>query len=776
MIPWQLNSYALAMFVTAAISAALALYIWRQRPAAGATPFALCMAGIAEWSFGYALELGSPELAAKLFWTSFNFVGIVTVPVAFLIFALQYTHRERWLTRRNLVLLLSIPIATLLLAWTNDWHHLIRSAERLDTSGPIPMFDPTYSTAFWVYWVYTALALLAASGLMLHTAATSPGLYRRQSAALLLGAIVPWLGNVLYLSGASPFHKLDLTPFAFTIAGLIVTWGLYRFRLFDIVPVAREAVIESMQDGVLTLDAQARVVDINPAAERIVGCSAAQAIGQPASRILGMWPALTPYYGADAAARAEIVLEQAEARRYFDLNLSPLHDRRGRLSGQLVVFRDVTERKKTEQALRAYQQQLEASYEREQDKRRLSDTLREVAKIVSNSLAQQKVLDLILAQLENVITYQRATVMLLAGDKLSIVAERDQQGGLVARQTFAADKYALNRAVLQSKQPLLLQDVTRDERWQATGSMAAIRSFINAPLLVNNVPIGILSVGRSDATPYTEEDAQTVFAFANQVAVALEQARLHEFQVRQFERDLEIAQQIQTSLLPTAAPQVRGLDIVGLSRPARHVGGDFYNYFVFDEGRVGVAVGDVSDKGMQAALMMALSFGLLITNVRRDIAPAELLASLNLQVRPHTLRNHLNTAMAYLTLETNPQGWNLKVSNAGLIAPLVRHGDGRVEWLNVGGTPLGTVANTRYEEISRTLQPGDVLVVSSDGILEAMNKSRELYSFVRLVACLANAPRGTAEQIKEHILADMRAFAGGVEPHDDVTLVVIVID
>ncbi len=775
MINWQLNTFAIAMFVTAAIAGGLVAYIWRQRPAPGATPLALLMLGIAEWSFGYAMELGSPELGGKLFWTSFNFIGIVSVPTLWLVFALEYTNRQRWLTRRNLVLLAILPIIILGLAWTNDLHHFIRSKETLDLAGPIPMFDPTYSGGFWVWWAASGVMVLLSSVALLHKVITSPGLYRSQAAALLVGALVPWVGNLVYLSGHSPLYKFDLTPFTFAIAGLAAALGIFRYRLLDIVPVARDAVIESMSEGVVVLDAQARVVDVNQAAEKIIGCLASEVIGQAAAAILSRWPSLAQHYGKMTPARENITWTSGETQQYFDLSISPLFDRRGRFTGQLVVFRDITERERLEAALRA-------SYAREQEKLKLSDTLRQVAKIVSSTLERQKVLDLILAQLEKVIIYHRATVMLLSGDKLSIVAKRDRTahtgklGSSAWRENFPVDKYPLNAAVLLARQPLLLPDVALDERWQAVGNTASIRSYLSVPLLVQDRPIGILSVGRRDETPYTEDDAQTVFAFGSQVAVALEQARLHEYEMKQVEREMEIAQQIQLSLLPLTPPQVPGLDISGFSQPARHVGGDFYSYFVFGPQQLGVAVGDVSGKGMQAALMMALSVGLLTTEVRREAAPGALLVSLNRELRTHTQRSKLNTALGYLVLKHTEQGWQMQVSNAGVIAPLVRRSDGSMEWMNVGGLPLGTMDKGKeYEQLEYTLSAGDVMVLSSDGIVEAMNEARELYGFERFTTCLAQAPQGSAQEIQDYILADMRAFSGQAQMHDDVTLVVAVI-
>jgi signal transduction histidine kinase len=169
----------------------------------------------------------------------------------------------------------------------------------------------------------------------------------------------------------------------------------------------------------------------------------------------------------------------------------------------------------------------------EQKRRLLSDALREVAKIVGSVLETEKLLDLILIQLGKVVTYDRAAVALLANnelennqDELTLVGERNKIGGATQSFTMPADKYPLNLAALQEKRPILVADVSKDERWLATNPGDPTRSLINAPLLVHDHPIGLLNVGRCDETPYTEDDAQTVSAFASQVAIAFENARL----------------------------------------------------------------------------------------------------------------------------------------------------------------------------------------------------------------------------------------------------------
>ena len=220
MINWQYTSFVFLLLTTAAISAGLALYSWRHRRAVGAMPFALLMLAVAEWTLGDALRLGSMDLATKLFWARMRYLGIVVVPAAWLVFALQYTDREKWLTPRNVAMLAIEPLVTLLLVWTNDAHHLIWSDVRLETSGSLLVWSALHGAAFWVHAVYSYSLFLFSTLLLVHALVRSPRPYRVQTGVLLIGMLAPLVGNVLSTFGLSSF-PLDLTPFAFTIASII---------------------------------------------------------------------------------------------------------------------------------------------------------------------------------------------------------------------------------------------------------------------------------------------------------------------------------------------------------------------------------------------------------------------------------------------------------------------------------------------------------------------------------------------------------------------------
>lgn len=350
---WQYDSVILLLLVAGLSSAGLALYAWRRTTATWTLAYVAMMTTAAGWTLSYLLLLISTDLATKLFWTNVALTISNTVGVSWLAFTMLYTNRVRHFTKNQILWLLALPTVCTLLSYTNQWHLLYRITTRIFQSGPFLLLEHQDGAARYVVVLYTYGLILFGLGLLLQAAVRWEQPFRGQAFLLLMAALVPLVANVITEFDLLPLPGIDFTPFTFNVTGTLMGWGLFRYRMFTIIPVARDAVIESMSDGVIVLDSQNRVVDSNPAARSLLGLSTQAIIGQPAAVIFQPWVQIARRYQDALHVHEEISLEQAEGEQHFDLRISPLTDPRGRFSGRLVVIRDISDRVRTERALRA---------------------------------------------------------------------------------------------------------------------------------------------------------------------------------------------------------------------------------------------------------------------------------------------------------------------------------------------------------------------------------------------------------------------------------------
>jgi PAS domain S-box-containing protein len=300
------------------------------------------MAAVGVWSVGYAVEILAVDVPTKILWAKVQYIGIVTIPFVWLDFALRYSGRGGWPFRYGVWIFAAIPLATLAFVWTNEFHGMIWATIETTPSGPL---DLGRGTVFWIFWVYSYLLLLAGALILGRVALRSANLYRKQSVLLLGGVVAPWAANGVYVLDLMPSSNFDFTPVGFLASGAAFSLALFRFRLFDLGPVARDAVIEGMEDGVVVVDGEGRIVDVNPAASGILDLPQEKAVGTYASGNVPGWD-------DSKDGRNEVSLGEGEGRRDFEVSVSPLSGRRGTLAGSVVVLRDVTVRRRAERRLR----------------------------------------------------------------------------------------------------------------------------------------------------------------------------------------------------------------------------------------------------------------------------------------------------------------------------------------------------------------------------------------------------------------------------------------
>jgi serine phosphatase RsbU (regulator of sigma subunit) len=307
------------------------------------------------------------------------------------------------------------------------------------------------------------------------------------------------------------------------------------------------------------------------------------------------------------------------------------------------------------------------------------------------------------------------------------------------------------------------------------GALQKAGVAVVVPLISQGELVGLLNLGpRKSEQDYSIEDRKLLSTLATQAAPAVRVAQLVQEQQEQarerarLEHELRVARVIQQTLLPKELPRRLGWQVAAYYQPARAVGGDFYDFLSFADGRLGIVIGDVSDKGVPAALLMASTRSILHSVAQEGASPGKVLARINDLLCPDMPPMMFVTCL-YAVLDPK-SGW-MHYANAGHVLPHWRHSGG-VSELHATGMPLGLMPNMGYEEKEVMLAPGDCVLFYSDGLVEAHNPRREMFGFPRLMALLGEQTADGA--LIDRLLGDLVAFTGpGWEQEDDVTLVTL---
>jgi len=320
----------------------IACYAWRRRTHRAALPLMGLNLALTIWSLAYAVEFWVAGRDAKLLCTKWVYLGIANAPVWWLLFSAHFARSVAWFSRRRVALLAVIPVITTALVWSNDIHHLIWTSSDLDPTTQTTLIMH-YGRWFYVHAVYSYLLLFVGSFHLGRAVLRTDSLPRLQAIAMLLSVIGPWVGNVLHLMRISPIFPLDPTPFAYSVSVLTFAWAFTRLHLFNVVPIAHQTVVEGLEDGLIVLDDQRRVITLNPAAERMLGCSVRASAGRPVDQVLAALPSVVEQLHRADSAPCEVRYSSGELSRYYQVTVQPLYDRRQGSRGKLLTLRDRTQ-------------------------------------------------------------------------------------------------------------------------------------------------------------------------------------------------------------------------------------------------------------------------------------------------------------------------------------------------------------------------------------------------------------------------------------------------
>ena len=350
-MPFSFPSSLIPLIIGGIIPGWLSIYVWRKRKSKGAKFLAVFMMLLFFWGAAYILELASTTLETKIFWNNITFIFIAFTPLSFLLFSIEYTDRGYWLTPLRIGLALLLPISTLIVIFTPVLRPWFWVSQTLVTEGDLLLINGVNGWWYWnIHAIYSYLGLLGGVVFLVRALLKWPRQYRGQMIWTLVAISVPWAANAITIFKILPVY-IDLTPFAFSITGLGLTFAVVRHRMLDLAPIAREVVVDGLPDGVLILDADSRIVDANLAASKLLSLKT-DVIGHSTAQIFSNWPEIAEKELTTMEGQAEIELANENGEeQYLEISYAPLHDRFKVVIGGVVTIRNITQAKETQNLL-----------------------------------------------------------------------------------------------------------------------------------------------------------------------------------------------------------------------------------------------------------------------------------------------------------------------------------------------------------------------------------------------------------------------------------------
>lgn len=518
------------LLISAFINGAVAYQTRHYQEVPSVRSFRFLMRTVAVWALLYGVETLIVDVSFKLLTISVIYIPTLLSVIAVLMLALDYTGQREWLTRRRLVLLCFPQIIFVIAAFTTQYHQLWLYDIQLQWMGSLPVLIMSEGVIYWIFVAYM-VGISLATTLILITSFRYRTLYFRNTVLLTIGMLVPVIVGVLYVFELTPIRGFDWTPTSFIITGTLYIWAVLRGRLFDVTPLARKTLIEHLDDLMIVLNKKGLIVDFNRAAQAALALS-------PST--IGLSPSALPQPWAEIfQSHVETDSSKVEVEAYdhiYELDITPIQDDLG-VHGRIFLFRDISQRKKIEES--------------ERRQRVLAEALRDTAQALTGTLDFDQVLEEILRNAGRVVPTDSANIALLDEDgSLRYAHYYGYEKHQISAQELETVKFSLATSkifqkVFDTGEPLILPDTRANADWIVTESGAWIRSYAVMPLRLKQKVIGFLNLDSATQGLYLPEHLHALRAFADQAAIAVENARLfatasHEIEERkQAEKSLQ---------------------------------------------------------------------------------------------------------------------------------------------------------------------------------------------------------------------------------------------
>jgi len=407
--------------------------------------------------------------------------------------------------------------------------------------------------------------------------------------------------------------------------------------------------------------------------------------------------------------------------------------------------------------------------------------LRDISFKLKDTLDLNVILNHLLDSLKTVINYDAAGIFVLneaiehpdyhfPGQKIGGIAKRGYEEHPVESDKMLSEGKGIIGYVINSKESLIIDDVRKDNRY-IEGRRKTL-SEVAVPIIKNDRAIGALDVESDQLSAFNHHHLEILQFFADASAISLEKAILHHqiLEKKKLEEQMQIAKDVQTSLLPARSPEIIGYDIAGICIPTYEIGGDYYDYIQLDNQNLALVIADVSGDGIPAALIMSAFRALLHSQIKADNNPSEIMSVLNQQI-PNVSRKRDFISVFYAKL--NFKEHTCTYTNCGHNPPILLRSNGKIELLEQGSAALNILIDAKFNSDSVKLGPGDQIIFYTDGVTEVFNMDNVEYGFERLKKIILDSKDHSASEIITKIVNSTKDFSGTKLFRDDFTIIVL---
>jgi signal transduction histidine kinase len=342
---------SLIQFMAVAVSAGTVIILWKFGKSPEVKFLILVEILAAIWAFTYGMEFLRDDLESKKFWARLSYLGISFLPVCYFFFATTFSQKRNNLTPGIMALLLILPFLTVPVAMTDEYHHLLW--ENVKLNAETNMLIISHGNWFWIFWIYSIALIVAGLFNLFRSIYYFTAYYRSQVGTLMIATLIPLGGNFMYVTNLNPLPGFDWTPVLFVFTGLVITFGVMKYRMFDLVPFARNKLIDTLSDGVVVINSEGFIEDYNPAITKIFELEAGDFRRKRFNKVFEKYKVFIDAIEEGNGILAEITLDNPGGQKFYQIRITVIYNRNRKLSGRLVQVNDVTSLKETESRLKA---------------------------------------------------------------------------------------------------------------------------------------------------------------------------------------------------------------------------------------------------------------------------------------------------------------------------------------------------------------------------------------------------------------------------------------